>query len=282
MRMSLDEVVKAVESLYADEIRPFGRILVKRCAERRCADGDDMPRVDTAHLRMVCEQSNLLKVVLEESTEYSVLLPGRACRFVDASSNEDPYPDTLWAQVVAFFSDSEKRLLSLPSGRYSCARAFATLVPGLLVDYSLGQICHIVQLAISRRKILGFRNNHVVPYDSSAAMVKKRCADLAQPALELKKDTLPTSSLVQARQCLQAILSSSHHSNTGSLPLSNVKRLFRSRFGLELSETALGHTRICDLLRDERFADICKLTVQGSTHTVSRQWFRPDRLARRG
>jgi hypothetical protein len=44
-----------------------------------------------------------------------------------------------------------------------------------------------------------------------------------------------------------------------------VKRLFRSRFAVELSETALGHSQVSELLQDERFADICrvKLEVQG-------------------
>jgi len=52
------------------------------------------------------------------------------------------------------------------------------------------------------------------------------------------------------------------------VPLPNVKRLFRSRFQLDLSETALGHSRISDLLQDTRFQDICTLQSRGNTYVV--------------
>merc|ERR1740139_455282 len=39
--------------------------------------------------------------------------------------------------------------------------------------------------------------------------------------------------------------------------LSHVKRMFRWKIGLEVSETFLGHTRLCDLLADERLKDVC-------------------------
>merc|ERR1740139_778166 len=39
--------------------------------------------------------------------------------------------------------------------------------------------------------------------------------------------------------------------------LSHVKRMFRWKIGLEVSETFVGHTRLCDLLADERLKDVC-------------------------
>lgn len=50
-----------------------------------------------------------------------------------------------------------------------------------------------------------------------------------------------------------------------AVPLSNVKRLFRARFHMELSETSLGHAKLSDLLHDPKLADICsvKLLDQG-------------------
>jgi len=56
------------------------------------------------------------------------------------------------------------------------------------------------------------------------------------------------------------------------LPLSNVKRLFRSRYNLELSETALGHTTLSELLNDSRFHNVCEVQLLGRYHVaVSRQ-----------
>jgi hypothetical protein len=54
----------------------------------------------------------------------------------------------------------------------------------------------------------------------------------------------------------------------GSMPLSNVKRLFRSRFRVELSETALGHSKLSELLNDPRLQDICFVRLQGHGYVV--------------
>merc|ERR1712012_255712 len=53
------------------------------------------------------------------------------------------------------------------------------------------------------------------------------------------------------------LLESESSQELGVVSLSNLKRLFRSRFQLELSETALGHSRLFDLLHDVRFRDVC-------------------------
>ena len=53
-----------------------------------------------------------------------------------------------------------------------------------------------------------------------------------------------------------------------SIPLSNVKRLFRSRYHTELSETALGHSKLSELLQDPRLKDICHVRLQGHGYVV--------------
>jgi len=50
--------------------------------------------------------------------------------------------------------------------------------------------------------------------------------------------------------------------------VSNVKRLFRSYFGLDLSETALGYSRLSDLLQDPRFRDIGVVQARGAGQVV--------------
>merc|ERR1719446_1619043 len=74
-----------------------------------------------------------------------------------------------------------------------------------------------------------------------------------------------------ARQYLRDILDSSAKSSPdsiGTVPLSNVKRLFRSKFKTELSETKLGHSKLSELLQDERFQDICHVQLQGHGYIV--------------
>lgn len=268
LKVSPEQILAAVESLYVDQVKPHGRILIKRLAEMCSEKAGELPRIDTEHLRSVCQESEHFQVELSDGSEYCALLVGREGNFVDANSNEDPYSSEFWAAVATYFSAPERQDLKLPSGRYACGQELMAAKIPLFSGCSLGQVCHVVQLAISQRFILGFREDNLVPYERSAAVLKKRCAEMQQPALELKKGALPIADLTQARECLREMLANPRTGKSGCLPLSNVKRLFRSRFQLELSETALGHSRICDLLQDQRFQDICYLTVQGSTYTV--------------
>lgn len=71
-----------------------------------------------------------------------------------------------------------------------------------------------------------------------------------------------------ARTKLREILQSATIRGAGQVPLSNVKRLFRSLHQLELSETALGHSKLTELLQDERFHDICTVQLQDRGYAV--------------
>jgi len=57
------------------------------------------------------------------------------------------------------------------------------------------------------------------------------------------------------------VLESAVRKGKRQVPISTLKRLFRSRFHIELSETALGYTKLSDLLQDEVFSDICSVKL---------------------
>jgi hypothetical protein len=82
---------------------------------------------------------------------------------------------------------------------------------------------------------------------------------------------MPFASWDTARACLRKILEDAAAEKTegpGMVPLSNVKRAFRTTFQLELSETMLGHSKLSELLQDSRFADICYVHLDGHGYTV--------------
>jgi hypothetical protein len=73
------------------------------------------------------------------------------------------------------------------------------------------------------------------------------------------------------RACLWELLNRAEsRGNPGLIPVPNVKRLFRSQFQLELSETALGHSRLQDLLHDDKLRDICEVQQSGSMNVVAK------------
>jgi len=299
--LSPSEVLAAIESLYDDRLQPFGRILLKRLGERAVARsvgqdaavslarrgslavGGSVPHISRTRLRRVCERCRAIRVVATEGGEYVALLTSREPDFVDACSPSDPYPESLWQALASHFcGSSANEGWSLPGGRYACAQALVAWRLPCLAGRSLGEVCHIVQLAISQRQILGYCDGQVVPHSRSEVVVKRRFAALQRPVTTSSRSSpagmcaapsaqaggqLPVASLDRARECLRQILQRAPN-EPQEVPLPNIKRLFRSRFQVELSETMLGHPRLCDLLQDGRFSDICELRLQANGYVV--------------
>jgi hypothetical protein len=277
---SQDEIIAGIESLYADEVKPFGRILRKRIGERAIAaqaashsivedpaGASMLPGAALEQLCTLCDECSLVRVVPEDGGAWSVLLLDREATFVDVYSPDDPYPEEFWTAVASHFEDSS---IQLPGGRYACAEALIKLNLHCLAGLSLGQVCHVVQLSIAKRKIFGYLHGDVVPYARSQSMIKDNCAVWLQPCGALAASAMPVASWKLARKCLWEILESSAGAPQalGKVPMSNVKRLFRSRFQVELSETALGYTRLYELLQDKAFIDICSVQLQGNGYIV--------------
>jgi len=271
LKVSMPEVLTAVKSLYADDLKPYGRIILRRLRERAASavaleqgldanavDVESMPKIDPKRLRRTCEKCPHLRVIPEEGREFSVILAGHACHFLDVSSPNDPYPPQMWMDAAAYFQNLSGDDMRMPGGRYACACELARRGLPFLVGCSLGQVCHIIQLAISQKRILGYMEGSLVPYMHSEDWIKEQHAFHQQP-ISSKANTqlLPVATLEEVRAHLRGLLS-----EDGVVTLSNVKRLFRSRCGLELSETVLGHSRLFDLLHDVRFRDVCTIQAQ--------------------
>lgn len=287
------QVVAAVASLYADRLKPFGRILLKRVGEHAAdaaaksasqgkppygyisIDAGYIPRIDPKHLLRICKQCQQLRVEYLDSGEYAALLVGWPPSFVDPGSTEDPYPKVLWDDLAAYFAGPADDDAPLPGGRYNSARSLKARNLPFLKDRSLGEVCHILALAVSFKKILGHSKGHTVPYARSENGHKDFCASAELPVngAKLASAGMDVATWDQVREGLRELLSVALDKGPGGIPMPNVKRLFRSRLGLELSETALGHSRVQDLLQDERLHDICEVQRQGvnNSYVVVRQ-----------
>lgn len=261
------DLTAAIESLYDDELRPYGRILRKRFGEMAARRGTWPVDVETRCLQSACERCPWLTVQAEEGGDWSALLQYRAAVFVDVYSPMDFYPAQLWVAASDYFESLDEATMVLPGGRYSCAQTLQERCLPFLQGRSLGQICHIVQLGISQKKLLGYLNGAVVPYSRSQSMVKERCAGQQRPCTSGVRGAASLADWDNVRSCLQEILGALSPSS-GSIPLSNVKRLFRSRFHMELSETALGHAKLSELFQDPRLRDVCDVRLKGHGYVL--------------
>jgi len=291
LKLTVPEILASVKSVYADELKPFGRVLLKRLRERAAAafarahglpvelvDPESMPKIDPKRLRKLCQSCPQLRVDSEEGREFSVVLVDQPCSFLDVCSPEDSYPQQMWQDAAAYFQQLPEEM-TLPGGRYACACELARRGLPFLMGRSLGQVCHIIQLAISQKRILGYLEGQLVPYRHSEEWVKEQCAFHQQPiCAKPGAESFAVATLEQARECLTELLNSECNPEPGVLTLSNVKRLFRARFQLELSETALGHARLFDLLRDVRFRDVCVLQAHKNGQLLVKRAEGPQQL----
>lgn len=261
------EVLEAVASLYDDELKPYGRILRKRLSERAIAAGvANAGEPDLAALRAACVASSWLNVESEDGGEWSALLVSCESKFVDVYNPVDSYPESMWAAAATYFQELTGEEAVLPGGRYSCAQSLAERELSFLSGQSLGRVCHIVQLAISQRKCLGYLNGGITPYSFSHSKIKdSAAAQQSSCAHAAGVSDLTMATWETARTYLRVILSDSMKAGTDSVPLSNIKRIFRSQFFTELSETSLGHSKLSELLQDSKLYDICtvRLLEQG-------------------
>jgi len=253
-------LLAAVSSLYDDNLRPFGRLVRKRLGEIAVSQGQSLIDGDLARLRRTCSECSFLKVEPGEGSEWSVLLKNREPTFVDVYSTVDAYPASLWTGIKNFLRQLDERGESLPGGRYSCARALLDSGLPSLQGCSLGEVCHIVQLAMSEKKLLGYLDGTIAPYERSNSMVKDTAAELCMGSSNSSQQ-IPLATWASARSCMVDVLESAVRKGKKQVPISTLKRLFRSRFHIELSETALGHTKLSDLLQNKVFSDICSVRL---------------------
>lgn len=272
------ELLAAVHSLCADELKPFGRVILKRLREHAAeaeavahglpsdaVEPESMPRIDPKELRKLCEACQSICVSAEEGKEYSAVPRAQPMQFVEVCSPHDTYAPSLWVGFVACLKSLIEEGSTLPCGRYACALALIRRQVPCFAGLSLGRVCHVVQLAISQKRLLGHRDGRLVPYELSDECAKEQCALRQQPFSSKKAETasvLPVATWETTCACLRQMLSTPESSGeVGVLPLSDVKRLFRRHFSLELNETALGYTRVFDLLQDVRLRDVCTFGV---------------------
>jgi len=268
LELSESDMLAAVASLYADQLKPYGRILRKRLSERGVVVGLASGEAGLGQLRILCAGSTWLKLESEQGGEWSALLVDERPNFVDVYSPIDAYPAEFWMAAAAYFERLEGTAMILPGGRFSCAQCLASRNLSFLGPYTLGQVCHIVQLAISQKKLLGYSSDGITPYAHSQSMLKDKAAAKQSACAALGGagvGELPLATWESARQHLREALAFAMQEGADSVPLSNIKRIFRSQFQTELSETALGHSKLSELLHDVRLRDICivKLLDQG-------------------
>lgn len=241
-------VLGALRSLYEDQIMPQHMLVLRRVQEMY------EQRWSSQQLTHVCSMIPEIQMVGEGRPQrYNILLhdpPEGFQEFVDQSSQDDPFSTETWEEVDKFLSNEAQAALAggadWPGSRYEFAKWIRSRIP-CLHGYSLGQICHMVQLCISKKELLGYHQGNLVPYQLSDDLKKKSNAMLLRPT-----QIQPGEEYVQTWEQAGEMLSRLLAQNAGTVQLSSLKALFRKVFCMELSESALGHAKLSEFLQDAR------------------------------
>merc|ERR1719162_242407 len=103
----------------------------------------------------------------------------------------------------------------------------------------------------------------MVPYAASQCCAKEQRATKGEVCATSSE--FPLADWDTVRACLRKLL---QDAPSNLFSVSNVKRLFRSEFQIELSETRLGHSKMTTLLLDDRLRDVCHVQLHGHGHAV--------------
>lgn len=253
-----EAIVEAVKVCYSDRVKPYGRILRKLV----CSGSGQSLEL----LRQQCEACAHVVVEGERGGEWSALLLGQTPEFVDCYSPEDPYGEHIWLSLSEFV-DSLDDEAELPGGRYDCAQVLRKRL-SCLSDLSLGEVCHIVELAIKQRRLLGYKvgggsQPAIVAYKHSEKKVRDDQACRSQPSTKVSVAGNATWETLPGQ--LKVVLAQNH---PDPVSLSNVKRLFLTHTGVHLDQTALGVSTLSDLLADARLRGVCEVKLTGTGYLV--------------
>lgn len=250
-------LVSSLESLYTDRIRPMADYVKGRLKERSC------PEVIIKNFVELYAEHPDLFIVQRPSAqdeEVTILLSSEPSWFkgwVDIDSPYDPYDEAMW-QAFENFLDGEH---TFAGGRYGMARELMQRKLPFLADRSLGEVCHIVQLAIQHRRLIVYHRKMLKPIQT----VLQPCATTTAiggvggevPGEEIKDmDDLCT---VLFRMLL-------HHPQ--GLRLCRLKQMIKHEFSRKLSEMSFQCTKLIELFNTEPLAGTFVLDTENDGKSI--------------
>eukprot|EP00931_Biecheleriopsis_adriatica_P079567 TRINITY_DN52971_c0_g1_i1.p1 TRINITY_DN52971_c0_g1~~TRINITY_DN52971_c0_g1_i1.p1 ORF type:complete len:518 (-),score=66.53 TRINITY_DN52971_c0_g1_i1:36-1562(-) len=241
-----------LQSLYKDRIKPLGNYVKGRLKEQSAPEA-----VIRAFIDVFSRHPDLFDVQKEDSaagTEATIFLwsePDWFQGWVDMDSAEDPYDEDLWESFKAFVEEGHE----FAGGRYGMARDLVKRKLPFLSELTLGEVCHVVQLAIQHKKILVYHRK----------MLKTMTAILPSGDGNSKGDgdgeEIP--SLLELCRVLFKILKA----NKEGVRLDRMKKWIKDE-GFSLNEMAFGCPKLMELFEKEPLKSTFELEKDGQAFWI--------------
>jgi len=246
-REGIREVLSStLESLYRDRIKPVGNYIKGRLKEKSSPEGIIKSFQD--HYR---NHPDLFRVedgsTPDEPAIFFVVTPAWFKGWIDIDSPDDPYSEELWKELKTYLEDGGH---TYAGGRYGMARELAAKKLPFLQDQTLGDICHIVQLAIQHRKIIAYHKKMLKPMQP-----------LSQGTLngEPKQEGDEIENMPQLVRALFKTL----RRHPGGIRLDRMKQMVREECQARLNEMAFQCTKLIEVFKLEPLASTFDLENDG-------------------
>mmetsp|Transcript_16876 Transcript_16876/g.39241 ORF Transcript_16876/g.39241 Transcript_16876/m.39241 type:complete len:663 (-) Transcript_16876:65-2053(-) len=243
-----------LESLYEDRIKPMTNYVKGRLKERSCPEAVVKSFVD-----LYAEQRDLFIVQRpshsdEEAIIFLVTEPSWFKGWLDIDSPEDPYDQALWAEFANFLNGEH----TFAGGRYGMARELMQRNLPFLKGLSLGEVCHIVQLAIQHRRLIVYHRKMLKPIQ---AVLQQPTPVAAPGAPETSEEITDMDDL-----CMVLFRMLWHHPS--GLRLCRLKQMIKHEFNRKLSEMSFQCTKLIELFSQEPLKDTFVLDTENDGKSI--------------
>lgn len=153
-------MTSTLESLYRDRIKPMANYVKGRLKEKSSPEG-----LIRGYSDVYGQHPDLFRIEKvmgpdsEESTIFFVVDPVWFKGWIDIDASDDPYDEVMWKDFKKYLEEGH----TFAGGRYGMARDLAAKNLPFLSQHTLGEVCHIVQLAIQQRKIIAYHKKMLKP-----------------------------------------------------------------------------------------------------------------------
>eukprot|EP00929_Paragymnodinium_shiwhaense_P089524 TRINITY_DN4965_c0_g1_i1.p1 TRINITY_DN4965_c0_g1~~TRINITY_DN4965_c0_g1_i1.p1 ORF type:complete len:815 (-),score=173.37 TRINITY_DN4965_c0_g1_i1:647-3091(-) len=247
-----EHLIKALESIYWDRIKPMSYYVKGRLKQQSVPE----PLVKS-FLTLYEQHSDLFNVLQprtpdDEACIYFVEEPEWFDGWVDIDSPDDPYDEEMWEEFSNYLEAGPEGGDSFPGGRYGMACELLKRDLSFLKYYSLGEVCHIVQLAIQHRKLIAYHQKMLKPVKTLMSQSPDGEPDTPGRTVVTHIDHL----------CLLVFRLLLRHPE--GVLLSRMKQMISDEFACVISETAFQCTKLSELFSREPLSEAFELDTDDS------------------
>merc|ERR1711879_12084 len=201
----------------------------------------------------------------DEATIFFVKEPAWFKGWIDIDSADDPYPEETWEEL-AKIPDGEH---TFAGGRYGMARELMQRNLPFLAQLSLGEVCHMVQLAIQHRRLIVYHRKMLKPIQTVLCQLSPSNGNGTNAEGEEIKD-MDDLCLVLFRMLI-------HHPQ--GIRLCRMKQMIKHELCRKLSEMAFQCTKLIELFNQEPLSTTFVLDTEHDGKSIYARLGDPEKFS---